>query len=215
MVFMIGTDLEEDSNTATDDLLEILRAPAAEGVHAYALTGGARQWALKEAVDGGTTMLAFEDGNLQVLGTRSGPCADPDNLCSFLEICAGRAEDDENILVLWGHGCADGIGYDTLNSQDVLTLEEIQTGILASGCRVDILGFDACCMATQRVEEGLKGCCGHLLALNQPEALRGWPYHHILPVLTGEPETDCPALCAVVAADADRRGETLRLEMLF
>lgn len=218
MVYMMGSDLEADSGAATSDVYEMLRSETAETTHVYVMTGGSQTWALAEAIDAGTTILEITDGQLRVIQSEvGGACGISKALEQFIRVCSAETPSDERILVLWGHGCEGdlGIGYDAIHDDDMLTLTEIRQGVLDSCIHIDILGFDACDMATEAVSMALGGCCDRLLASSRTMPLAGWPYRQILNNLTGEADNDCTLILNTVNIDAARHGEDSILERLF
>ena len=220
MMYMLGGDLEEDSEAATRDILELLRAEIPEDVHVYVLAGGAEKWSLSQAQDGGVTIFGIRDRTMQVISTKStGSCATAESLSAFLGLCNEHTPAEENVLILWGHGMPEekdpGIGYDTLFEEDVLTLEEICEGIKTGGVFIDVLGLDACSMASDDIADSLSDACGHLLAVSGEIPLQGWPYQQLPSLLTGDAQTDCDAVLDVVNRQITRAGNGIRLEKLF
>ena len=218
MTFMIGGELEEETHSATADILEMLRVDHTLGVNVYIMAGGANTWGLDEAMDGGVTYLQIYEGNILILGEPfSTTCTTKDCLLDFINVCTKRTPSEENILIIWGHGClgTDGVGYDALYGNDTLTLSEICTALDEAQVKIDILGFDACNMAGANVAEILDGYCKHAIAANCPERLQGWPYHRILGSLVGETEYDTQMIIDCVSSELRRTGENKQLAQLF
>lgn len=94
---------------------------------------------------------------------------------------------DRYMLVFWDHGGGwKGFGWDdstiaTLGQPDPLTLAEIatgiQTGLAATNVtKLDMIGFDACLMATIEVAEAMKPWANYLLASEEVEPGHGWDW---------------------------------------
>ena len=218
MVYMLGSDMEEQSEAASNDILEMLRSKSDQSAHVYIMTGGSHNWALREALDNGTTAMTVNDGAIEVIHSEvGGTVATTDALEGFIRLCDTHTPSDVNYLILWGHGCEGtlGVGYDSLREDDTLTLSEICQAIENSAVSIDILGFDACGMATEPVVRVLSGCCKHLLASEQTIDLNGWPYRQIIDELTGDPDTDSRCICDRVAQNTTRTGEGFLLQQLF
>lgn len=218
MVYMLGSDIEEQSGAASNDILEMLRVSQSQSTHIYVMAGGSVRWAITEAQDGGTTIMELKDGMIEVmLSEKDGIAATSETLVRFLQACYAATPSGTNYLVLWGHGCEGmhGVGYDAPHDDDTLTLTEICEAIEKSKVPIDILGFDACGMATETVVGKLSGKCKHILASEQTIDLNGWPYRQIIEELTGDPDLDGRSICESVAQNTERSGKGFILKQLF
>src|SRR3546814_6103863 len=85
-------------------------------------------------------------------------------------------------LVISDHGASwPGVGGDESTEHDSLTLDEIESaiagGLEASGVeKLDLLGFDACLMATYEVASVLAPHADRMLASQELEPGHGWNY---------------------------------------
>lgn len=89
-------------------------------------------------------------------------------------------------LVLWDHGGGwVGFGVDETTGQGALMnlpgiTSGIQQGLAQAGkAKFDLIGFDACLMATFEVAESLKGMADLLLASEETEPGHGWDYRSL------------------------------------
>lgn len=107
---------------------------------------------------------------------------DPDVLAAFIERGIADYPADNYALVISDHGASwPGVGGDESSAHDTLTLAELDdaigAGIAASGIeQLDILGFDACLMATYEVASILAPHASRLLASQELEPGHGWDY---------------------------------------
>ncbi len=105
----------------------------------------------------------------------------------------GDLEDHYSILVLWGHAYRFGIGHtetragiDALDFAELATvLRDFQEGLkntygMKETPKLDIVGFDACDLATIEMSVQLSQFARYLLASQIGIPLPGWPYHRIL-----------------------------------
>jgi hypothetical protein len=131
--------------------------------------------------------------------------ADPANLADFIQWGVKTYPAAHYMLVLWDHGGGwQGFGVDeTLPNSagsDMMGLLRIQTGVssglrLAGLSKFDIIGFDACLMASLEVAETVKPYANYLLASEESEPGHGWDYN----VLAGAASLDALALSKRIA----------------
>lgn len=107
---------------------------------------------------------------------------DPAVLAKFLADGIENYPADHYSLVLSDHGASwPGVGADLSSGQDSLTLAEIHeaisSGLDTAGLdKLDLLGFDACLMATQEVASDLAPLARRMLASQELEPGHGWDY---------------------------------------
>lgn len=89
-------------------------------------------------------------------------------------------------LILWDHGGGwVGFGVDETTGQGAMMnlpgiTSGIQQGLSQAGkTKLDLIGFDACLMATFEVAESLKGMADLLLASEETEPGHGWDYRSL------------------------------------
>ena len=124
--------------------------------------------------------------------------ADPHVLASFVEFGLNTFPADNYALTISDHGGGwTGIGPDH-SSGEVLDLSEIASALDAGLAvtdeeRIDLLGFDACLMATYEVASTLAPYADFMLASEELEPGHGWDYRS-LQVLLDDPSTDAATL---------------------
>jgi len=107
---------------------------------------------------------------------------DPDVLADFITRGITEYPADNYALIISDHGASwPGVGGDESNDFDSLSLAEIAealaAGLDAAGLdRLDLLGFDACLMATYEVASALAPHANLLLASQELEPGHGWDY---------------------------------------
>lgn len=107
---------------------------------------------------------------------------DPAVLADFITRGIDEYPADNYALIISDHGASwPGVGGDESSDYDSLSLAEINealaTGLDAAGVdRLDLLGFDACLMATYEVASTLAPRADLLLASQELEPGHGWDY---------------------------------------
>ena len=181
MVYMCGTDLESRSGMATKDLSEMTRATIGENVHILVYTGGCTRWnnniisasknQIYEVRSGGVKCLVSDDG--------TGSMTDPATLSRFIRWCAKNYPANRNMLILWDHGggSVSGYGYDEKNKRSgSMTLDSLSRALKDGRVQFDIVGFDACLMATLETGLMLDPYADYMIASEETEPGIGWYY---------------------------------------
>ena len=150
--------------------------------------------------------------------------ADPTTLASFIAFAVETFPADNYALTISDHGGGwTGIGPDD-SSGEVLDLSEIaaglDAGLDAAGLeRIQLLGFDACLMATYEVASALAPYADYMLASEELEPGHGWDYG-ALGAIAADPTIDAAGLGAafvdgfVGQADAQGTGAEITLSLL-
>lgn len=106
--------------------------------------------------------------------------ADPKVLADFIKESTEKFPAENYALIISDHGLAwEGVVSDD-SHKGWMTTPNIRKGIEMSGKKIDLLGFDACLMATSEVAYELKDVAKYLVASEQSEGADGWPYTPIL-----------------------------------
>jgi len=110
---------------------------------------------------------------------------DPDTLIDFLNWGMATLPAENYFLVLWDHG--DGI-YGAVwddSPNDHLTITEMGQALAAAPDHIDVLGFDACLMASTEVMYQLSSYTDYFVASEETEGLDGWDYTDLFGDLAG------------------------------
>ncbi|MGN8553793.1 UNVERIFIED_CONTAM: clostripain-related cysteine peptidase [Microbacterium sp. SLM126] len=128
---------------------------------------------------------------------------DPDTLATFVETAVTEYPADNYALLLWDHGGGWlGMGADETDGEDPLGLDEIAAGIDAGLAetgveKLDMIGFDACLMATYEVVSTLAPYADYMVASEEVEPGHGWNYQQ-LALIEQQPQTDARALASAM-----------------
>lgn len=216
LFYFAGCELESGSGAGSSDLREILRAELPDCAQVFVLTGGSERWQIDDALSRRTSVLAVEDHGFRLLKQWDDlSCCSAKALTRYLRICAAQQPAEHCLLIFWGHGLGRlGVGYDRLNGSDILSPEEIREGILQSGMSVELIGFDACSMASLETVHALKDVCRYIVASPEPESLKGWPQHVWLRSATPDAEATGRLIVDSVNAGCGRSGEAQSLSLI-
>lgn len=100
------------------------------------------------------------------------------NITEFIKKAVAQAPADRYVLVLWDHGGGSIHGYG--DSQNLSSVIDIQEAIKNSGVHFDIIGYDACLMATLDSAYSLKDYADYYVASEETEDGYGWDYKKIM-----------------------------------
>lgn len=153
----------------------------------------------------GTVMYYVEkNGSTVIWGNWSNEyelnMGDPRTLAWFINEAASRYPAQHYALILWDHGDSwNGFGWDETNN-DYLTIEEIKEALSNINIKIDLLGFDACLMASIEVAYtlSLTGNVDVMIASEEYVPAYGWPYDKILSKLVENPNMTPEELAKVI-----------------
>jgi hypothetical protein len=178
------TDLEP---YMMDDLDELGEAGSSDSLNLVALVDRASDYSDAPVLglddwEGGR-ILEIDRGSATVLDDLGDiNTGDPETLRDFIATGIRDYPADHYALVISDHGASwPGVGGDESSDEDVLDLAELKSGITAGLAdagvtQLDLLGFDACLMATDEVASTLAPVAQRLLASQELEPGHGWNY---------------------------------------
>ncbi|MEG2928913.1 MAG: clostripain-related cysteine peptidase [Oscillospiraceae bacterium] len=190
LIYLCGTDLESQGGFATVNLEEIMDATYSEKVNVIIQTGGTEEWEMEEinpdelerwqAVDGGIERVDSQP--LAGMGEAS-------TLGEFLQWGVKTYPADKYMCLLWDHGGGSvaGIAADELFDYDTLDLKELAKGVSMAGTQFEVVGFDACLMATIETAAALSPYAKYMVASQELEPGSGWDYTYWLDFLADTP----------------------------
>jgi hypothetical protein len=139
---------------------------------------------------------------------------DPAVLADFIATAVERYPSERYALVIADHGASwTGVGGDESAGRDPLELAEvrgaIRDGLDRAGIeRLDLLGFDACLMASYEVASNLAPVADRMVASEELEPGHGWDYG-ALQVVADDPDADADELGHAIV---DRFGDQAEAE---
>ena len=214
-VYICGSNLESQNAAATKDLNEMLSSTGSNKVRFVVETGGARTWRNNTMSARQLGRYVIQAGRMMDAGAVSAASmGKTETLADFLQWGIKNYPADHMGLILWDHGGGSiaGVCFDERNSNDSLTLRELDAA-LASALpsmweKFDFIGFDACLMSTLETANILASYADYMYASQESEPGNGWEYKSISDYLAKNPNTDSVSLgrtvCDSYLASVDR-----------
>lgn len=193
--YLCGTDLETEYGAASEDLEEMMRVSLPPNVKVVIETGGTEYWQNGIASNVNSRYLYDSSGFLLVETIRRSNMGSAGTLENFLRFCNDNYPADHKVVIFWNHGGGSvaGIAFDELYNEDALTLQELRQAFGAvhrpskENPPYELIGFDACLMATIDVADTLNGFAKWMVASQELEPGCGWDYEGFLQALAKDP----------------------------
>jgi hypothetical protein len=199
LVYIEGTDLEKNHAQATGNINEMLAAMASDKLKIVLTTGAADKAIGTDPVKSWKTLkrhLITQNviTELQDMGAKD--MGDPAVVTDFITWAQTSYPADRYLLVFWDHGggALRGYGGDSETNTANLTIarlqKAIQDAVAKTGKRFEMIGFDACLMATVEVAYLLKDSGHYLAASEDLEPGAGWDWKALLNFISAFPRSD-------------------------
>lgn len=192
LIFMNGSDLESEYYAGTDDFLELIQGNIPPNIAVIVETGGTSEWHTLEydlpAVSSKVNQRwrVTQDTIELVDSLGSSNMGASNTLSNFIQFGVNNYPSDQYALVLWNHGAGAiyGYGADEKNDYDTMTLDELQTALetayAVTNQRFDLIGFDACLMASVEVAHVLEPYADYMVGSEELEPGHGWSYRDVM-----------------------------------
>ncbi len=196
LVYSIAdTDLEP---FMMDDVTEMGTVGSNDNLNIFALVDRAAEYSSDPVLDipdwQGAKLLDIGQGAADIVEEMGDiNTGDPQVLADFITRGITENPAEHYSLIISDHGASwPGVGGDESSDNDTLSLDEINRAISAglSGAGVgqlDLLGFDACLMATYEVASALAPVAQRMIASQELEPGHGWDYGSLSLLSSGEP----------------------------
>ena len=183
-IYMCGSNLETKQGLAGKNIDEIIAADAGD-LNIVIQTGGAKTWRSHGISNTAAQRYEIKNGELVLLDTLSQlNMGQSETLSEFLKWGQEKYRTKNNMLILWDHGggSAKGVCFDENYSFDALTLAELKSAFENVGLytKFDIIGFDACLMATIETADYIKDFARYLVASEEIVPSGGWDYKAVV-----------------------------------
>ncbi len=193
--------IAENEGAASRDIEEICKGAQSDQINVVIQTGGATRWSNSMINPNKTQRFTVEDGHLNEL--QNMPLQDSCNsntLADFLKFCDEQYPADHRMLVLWDHGGgASGYGSDDIYHTS-MSLKDIQNALAQvtetnpDNPHYDLIGFDACLMASLENAHALYGYGKYLLGSEETEPGDGWDHDVYLKAMSKDPSMSVEAI---------------------
>ncbi len=181
MIYLNGSDLESENGEATRNIESLLSAQLPANIRVLIYTGGTADWRYDGISSSENQIWLVQDGGLvlqESLGQRS--MGESSTLADFIDYGQTYAPYDRKALILWDHGAGSvvGFGSDQLFNNDGLYLSELAEAMAqgSDGVPFDLVGFDACLMASVETASVFAPYANALVASEEVEPGGGWDY---------------------------------------
>jgi hypothetical protein len=198
--YLCGSNLESDGACATTDLNEMMQAKLPGNVQVVIETGGSKTWNNDLISSDELGRYLYDSGGLSKLGAvPDANMSDPNTLAEFLLYCNKNHPAEKQVVILWDHG--GGSVYGLINDEryrgETISLRELGGALSAapaSSGTYEIVGFDACLMATIETADVLNEYARYMVASEESEPGGGWEYSGLFSAFAGAAPQDGAAL---------------------
>lgn len=182
---------------ATTDINEIIAAQQianSEKVDVVIQTGGAKHWTDNTINPNRVQRFHLKNGRMEEEESYpSFNMATRESVADFLKYCNEKHDADHKIVIFWNHGGGTtGYGSDEIYNC-ILSISDMK-GAFSDAVKADpenppydIIGFDACLMATAEVVSAFDGYGKYFVGSEEAEPGQGWYYIRWLRALAEDP----------------------------
>lgn len=233
-MYLVGSDLEDTTGSASINLAQIKDATAAGDKLKFIIeAGGTGRWFTDGFKRGRVARYIIKDGKVERLEIlpRSTSMSEQSTLKDFLVWANKDYPSDRRMLFFWDHGGGlAGFGMDIINpgvasgksliqtakslslnsmissraSGALLSMEDIQSALQEAGDKYDLIAFDACLMQTMEVGQALEPYADYLLASEEKEPSSGMFYTAAFSKLAQQPGLDTLKFGAMMCSSYDQ-----------
>ena len=203
--YLCGSDLERRFGSATADLQELLSVNLPPNVKFVIQTGGTAEWQNDTVSNGEIERYLYDDNGFQQLESFDGDMGDVETLSDFIRYGAENFDADHRVFIFWDHGGGSVNGFckdeNTGNKLRVNNLTEAFDSVYYTSPDnppFDIIGFDACLMATYDIVNALDGFTSYVVASQEIESGYGWDYTGWASALANNPSMDGAQLGKII-----------------
>lgn len=193
MVYMCGSDLESGGGASSDNLKEMMNADFSDKVNVIVETGGSSYWYL-DGIDPDSLAYYHVDSKKLVMEKTldSASMGDPDTLADFITWGRQNYPAEKYGLIMWDHGggSLQGLCWDENHDDDNLTLPELNKALVQADTQFEMIGMDACLMASLETAEAIDEYGKYMVASQEYEPGGGWDYKAFLDYLGQNSEAD-------------------------
>lgn len=207
LVYMIGTDLESKEGQASSNIQEMMTIGSTPNMNVVIQTGGANKPATSTAAPGSVESINWtniqryvvEQGSIALVpggdlgpDNATNPSLDMGNqqtLSDFVKWGVSNYPAQKYIVVLWDHGGGvnSGVGSDEITKHSITTPQisnALQQVVTSQKVQFEIVGFDACLMATAEVAASLINTAKYMVSSEDLEPGGGWDWNGFLNYVT-------------------------------
>ncbi len=182
--YLCGTDLETQGGAASADIQELLGVQLPSNVKILIQTGGTNQWQNNVVSSSAVERFIYTSNGLERIATlNDADMGSVDTLADFVRFGKENYPADHRVFVFWDHGGGSAVGI-CLDERTghMLSLNDLRTAFTAAyepsaeNPPFELIGFDACLMATYDTVNTLDGLARYVTASEEVEPGIGWNY---------------------------------------
>lgn len=203
--YICGSDLESEYGAASADLEELMEADLPPNVRVLILAGGTQEWQNDTFTRPLNLYLYDADGLHELERMKDADMGDPQTLAQFLRYGEEHYPVDHRVFVFWDHGggsaagvCADERTENMLRLNDLRQAFSAVYGAHPAVPPYELVGFDACLMASYETAATLEGFARYMVASEEMEPGNGWNYDAWLGALADNPAMGGAGLGSVI-----------------
>lgn len=196
----------EQPHMASADIYEMLEVKLPENVKVILQPGGSGNWKYEKINPNRTQRFVYDqNGVTEVYNAQITSSGRTQTLADFLRFCKTEYPADHTMVLFWNHGGgAFGYGSDELFGGEGLSLKDMRAAF-ESVCvpneedpPFDIIGFDACLMASMEVAATFNGFADYMVGSEDFEPGYGWDYTAWLGAMAENPRINALQLCKAI-----------------
>ncbi len=192
MIYLNGANLESEGGEATANLISLLSVPLPKSINVLVYTGGAVYWQNDTISADYNQIWSVQDQQLVLLESIDVKnMGESDTLSEFINYSNAAYPADKRAIIFWDHGGGSilGFGADENYGNDGLFLYEMADAFANSfdGQKYDLVGFDACLMASVEMASVLVPYSKYMVASEETEPGGGWNYEYYFGALAQNP----------------------------
>jgi hypothetical protein len=196
LVYLNGTDLESNSGLGTMDIAEMWDVGSSQNVNILFKTGGTSNWNLPQINPYMNQYWYVGQSEIHLLEDVSSVYEESicthESITNFIEYAHENYPAEKYVIIYWNHGggAVSGYGHDDHTAKS-LSLNEIMLGMHnakeSTGIDFELIGFDACLMATLETMSMLSNYGKYFVASEELEPGYGWNYTPIIRSIVEKP----------------------------
>lgn len=182
-IYMCGSTLETNGAAATSNIKEMLETEVPDNTTVIIQTGGSKKWRDYDIASDKLSRYAIENHKLVLKQTvNNDNMGESSTLSDFLDYCDKEYPAERKSVILWDHGSGSigGVCFDQNYGMDSLTVGELQEAFAKGRRHYDMIGFDACLMATLDTSVVMSEFADYMLASQEIEPSGGWDYRKVI-----------------------------------
>ena len=200
--YLCGSNLESDYGAASADIEELKSVNLPPNVKVLVETGGSNVWHTDGIPSNALARFLYDENGWTKLETLpDASMADPATVSDFLRFGEEHYPADHKVFVFWDHGGGSMLGVCLDDKyQNIMSLDQVRSAFTSVyGSNPDappfeLVGFDACLMATIDTVESVYGISKYMAASEESEPACGWNYKGWVGALAQNPAMGGDAL---------------------